>query len=140
MDGTTSADPAPDPKPGDLAHFAINVDDVDEARRFYTAVFGWRFEPWAAPGFFQVTKESGERPGPIGALQQRRYLEEGLRLAGFECTVAVADVDAVLAAVKAHGGRVLMDKTTLAGVGDLVFFADPSGNVCGAMRYDSTAE
>jgi len=25
-------------------------------------------------------------------------------------------------------------------VGDLVFFADPSGNVVGAMRYDPEAE
>jgi hypothetical protein len=28
-----------------------------------------------------------------------------------------------------------MQKTTISGVGDLVYFADPSGNICGAMRY-----
>jgi hypothetical protein len=28
----------------------------------------------------------------------------------------------------------------VAGVGDLVFFADPSGNVCGAMRDDPEAD
>jgi hypothetical protein len=33
-----------------------------------------------------------------------------------------------------------MAKTTVAGVGDLIFFADPGGNVVGAMRYDGTAE
>ena len=54
--------------------------------------------------------------------------------------MAVTDVDAVVAAVQAHGGEVLMDKTTIAGVGDLVWFADPSGNVVGAMRYDASAD
>lgn len=33
-----------------------------------------------------------------------------------------------------------MDKTTIAGVGDLVFVADPSGHPIGAMRYDADAE
>ena len=54
--------------------------------------------------------------------------------------MAVDDVDAVTAAVRANGGEVLMEKTTLSGIGDLVWFADPSGNVVGAMRYDATAD
>ena len=49
--------------------------------------------------------------------------------------MAVDDVDKVTAAVKAAGGMILMEKTTITGVGDLVFFADPSGNICGAMHY-----
>jgi hypothetical protein len=65
-------------------------------------------------------------------LQARRNLLPDRPTTAFECTIAVDDVDAVVAAVTVGGGRVLMDKTTIAGVGDLVFFADPSGNVCGA--------
>ena len=38
------------PMPNNLASFAIHVDDVDRARRFYQAVFGWNFEPWGPPG------------------------------------------------------------------------------------------
>ena len=126
--------------PGHLAHVAINADDVDEARRFYGAVFGWTFEPWGPPGFFHVRTANGEQPGLQAALQARRDLVEGRPTTGFECTVAVDDVDAVVTAVVTAGGTVLMEKTTIAGVGDLVFFADPSGNVCGAMRYDPDAD
>jgi len=122
-----------------VAHFAINADDVGQARRFYEAVFEWRFEPWGPPEFFQITTAAGDRPGPMGALQRRRDLADDVPTTGFECTVAVPDVDAVLRAVQANGGQVLMEKTTITGVGDLVFFADPSGNVCGAMRYDAEA-
>jgi predicted enzyme related to lactoylglutathione lyase len=58
-----------------------------------------------------------------------------VRMTGFECTVAVDDVGAVAEAVVAHGGRVLMKRTAIPGVGDLIFFEDPSGNVAGAMQY-----
>ena len=73
----------------------------------------------------------------MAALQARRDL--GGRVRGFECTIAVEDADATAAAAVAAGGRVLMERTTIAGVGDLVWLEDPSGNVFGAMRYDDAA-
>jgi hypothetical protein len=91
-----------------LTHCAINADDVDASLRFYGALFGWRFEPHGPPGFFRTQPETG----PIVALQQRRDLG-GVRATGFECTVAVP------------------------GVGDLIFFEDPSGVVAGAMEHVS---
>jgi predicted enzyme related to lactoylglutathione lyase len=122
-----------------VSHFAINADDVDTARTFYAAVLGWEFQPWGPPGFYQIRTAGGALPGPIGALQQRRDLGVG-PTRGFECTVAVADVDAAMAAAVANGGRVLMEKTTITGVGDLGWLADPSGNAFGVMRYDAGAE
>jgi predicted enzyme related to lactoylglutathione lyase len=125
---------------GTLAHFAINADDDAATRRFYQSLFGWKFEAWGPPSFFHVLRADGSAPGPLGALQARRDLADGLRVTGFECTVAVDDVDEVVAATKANGGEVLMDKTTITGVGDLAWLRDPSGNVVGAMRYDETAQ
>lgn len=122
-----------------MAHFAINADDPGEARRFYAAVFGWTFEPWGPPEFFHIRTADGGSPGMHAALQGRRDFGDR-RVVGFECTVAVDDVDAVTDAVRAQGGTVLMEKTTLAGIGDLVWFADPSGNVVGAMRYHADAD
>jgi predicted enzyme related to lactoylglutathione lyase len=121
----------------DIAHFAINADDVAATRRFYENVLGWRFSAWGPPDFYQITTSDGATVR--GALQRRRELVAGQRTVGFECTVAVPDVDVVAKAVAANGGRVVMEKTTIAGVGDLIFFADPSGNVAGAMRYDPDA-
>ena len=127
---------------GELAHFAINADDVEATKRFYEEVFGWRFEPWGPPDFFHIVTGAGETgtAGPQGALQRRRELEPGTRTVGFECTVAVSDVDAVARSAVAAGGRVVMARSTISGVGDLIFVADPSGNVVGAMRYDGSAE
>ncbi|HVT58235.1 MAG TPA: VOC family protein [Thermoanaerobaculia bacterium] len=123
-----------------VRHFAINADDLDRARRFYERVFGWRIEPWGPPGFFQITTGSEQEPGIRGALQGRRELVPGKRMIGFECSIGVDDVDQIAAAVRANGGRVIMERTTIVGVGHLVFFADPEGNVAGAMQYDPQAE
>jgi predicted enzyme related to lactoylglutathione lyase len=121
-----------------ISHFAINADDVPATRRFYESVFGWTFTAWGPPDFYQIATEPG---GAVqGALQRRRNLLPDARTNGYECTIAVPDVDTVAAAVKDGGGTVLMEKTTIAGVGDLIFFADPSGNVAGAMRYDPAAD
>jgi predicted enzyme related to lactoylglutathione lyase len=131
--------PSSDHPVNQVAHFAINADDLNRARRFYEKVFGWRFEAWGPPGFFQIATSDGSRPGSLGALQKRRELVAGERTNGFECTVAVADVDAVAAAVVAGGGTILIPRTLIPTVGHLIFFRDPEGNAVGAMQYDSNA-
>ena len=75
----------------------------------------------------------------MGALQGRRELVKGHRV-GFECTFGVPSIDATEKAVKAAGGKVLLERSVIVGVGTLMFFADPDGNAFGAMQYDAAAE
>ena len=120
-----------------VAHFAINADDVEKSRAFYSKVFGWKFSAWGPPGFYQIEAKGS----PVfGALQGRRELVKGKRTIGFECTFAVESIDATEKAVKAAGGKVVLDRSVIVGVGTLMFFADLDGNVFGAMQYDSAAE
>jgi uncharacterized protein len=59
----------------EIAHFAINADDVASTRHFYESTFGWRFSAWGPPGFYQLRTDPD---GPVrGALQQRRDLIPG---------------------------------------------------------------
>lgn len=118
--------------PATLRHFAINADDVPRAKAFYETVFGWTFDAWGPPNFYQV-KNAGE--GLKGALQERRALQEGRRTNAFEQTFAVDDIRATLAAVEANGGRVLMQPYRIEGVGEIGYFEDPEGNVCGVGEY-----
>ena len=126
--------------PAPLSHFAINADDVDRARRFYAEVFGWNFNAWGPPGFFHINTGATEPGHPIGALQTRRELITDEKTVGFECTIAVDDIDRVIEATVAAGGRVLQQPTVIAGVGELVFIEDSEGNAVGAMRYDPAAD
>jgi predicted enzyme related to lactoylglutathione lyase len=119
-----------------LASFAIHVDDVDRARRFYEAVFGWTFEPWGPPGFYIIHTGDDADPGVRGLMHQRHVPRTGTGLNGLEPTFGVDDVDAVLAAVRANGGKVTMDRSPIPTVGVLVRFEDTEGNDIGAMAYE----
>jgi uncharacterized protein len=125
-----------------VMHFAINADDVPRARRFYEEVFGWRFNAWGPPKFYMIeTAAPGEPPAPLqGSLQGRRELVAGQRMTGFECTISVPSIDATEKAVVAAGGKIIMQKSVIVGVGTLMFFQDTEGNVFGAMQEDAHAE
>ena len=118
-----------------LAHFAINTDDIARSKAFYEQVFGWTITAWGPPGFYQI-----EGAGVRGALQDRRDLIAGQRTLGFECTISVASIEATERAVLANGGKVVMPRAIIAGVGTLAFFQEPGGNVFGAMQYDPRAD
>jgi len=123
-----------------LAHFAINADDVDRARRFYERVFGWTFKAWGPPGFYQIDMGTGSPAAAMGALQGRRDLVKGQRSTGYECTISVPSIDATAVAVLANGGKTVLEKSIIVGVGALMFFQDTEGNVFGAMEFDRHAE
>ncbi|MBS0294769.1 MAG: VOC family protein [Proteobacteria bacterium] len=120
-----------------LASFAIHVDDVDRARRFYEAVFGWVFEPWGPPGFYLIHTGDEADPGIQGLMHKRQVPRTGTGLNGFEPTFAVDDLDAIIAAVEANGGRITMPKAPIPTVGVLIRFDDTEGNNVGAMAYEA---
>jgi predicted enzyme related to lactoylglutathione lyase len=122
--------------PNNLASFAIHVDDVQRARRFYEAVFGWIFEPWGPPDFYLIHTGDDADPGIQGLMHKRQQPRSGTGLNGFEPTFAVDDVDAILARVERAGGRITMRKSPIPTVGVLVRFEDTEGNDVGAMKYE----
>ncbi len=122
--------------PNNLASFAIHVDDVDRARAFYEAVFGWSFEPWGPPGFYLIHTGDDSSPGIQGLMHVRDEPRTGTGLNGIEPTFAVDDVDAIAAAVEANGGRITFAASTIPTVGTLIRFDDTEGNDIGAMQYE----
>jgi uncharacterized protein len=52
--------------PNNVASFAIHATDVQRARRFYEAVFGWQFEPWGPPDFYLIHTGDETNPGVQG--------------------------------------------------------------------------
>ena len=118
--------------PATLRHFAINADNVQRAKDFYEKVFGWTFTPWGPPDFYQVWNAG---TGVAGALQQRRDLVEGRCANAFETSFGVDDIRATLKAAEANGGRVLMQPYLIECVGEIGYFEDSEGNVCGVAQY-----
>jgi predicted enzyme related to lactoylglutathione lyase len=123
--------------PNNLASFAIHVDDIDRARAFYEAVFAWNFEPWGPPGFYLIHTGDKSSPGIQGLMHKRHEPRTGTGLNGVEPTFSVADVDAIVQSVEAHGGTIVFPKAVIPTVGALVRFRDPEGNDIGAMQYET---
>jgi len=115
-----------------ISFFGLHVDDVERARRFYEAVFGWRFEPWGPPGFYLIHTGEG---GILGGLSHRREPKDGKGI-GYECTISVDDIDKTIAAIEANGGKIGMKKFQIPTVGTGCYFYDTEGNWAGAMQYE----
>lgn len=116
--------------PNVVAHFAIEADDVERARRFYETLFGWQFEAWGPPGFYLI-----QGAGLHGALQQR----QGTLAAGtnrFEVTFAVDDLGDSAALVTGGGGSLVGEPMTIPTVGTLQPFLDTEGNQALLMQYE----
>ncbi len=120
-----------------LASFAIHVDDVTRARKFYEAVFGWVFEPWGPPDFYLIHTGDAADPGVQGLMHKRLEPRTGTGMNGWECTISVNDIEEILARVEANGGRVTVPKYPIPTVGVLIRFLDTEGNDVGAMKYDT---
>ena len=124
-----------------LAHFTVHANDLTRAQAFYGKVFGWKFEPWGPPGFFIIkTGEPKTKKAVGGALHQRMEPMPGKEMIGFECSIAVNDVDATAAAVEKQGGTIVMPKATIPTVGTLIKFLDPEGNFVCAIQYEPGRE
>ncbi len=119
-----------------VVHFAIHADDVERARRFYEVVFGWQFEAWGPPGFYNVTTGAGDHPGIFGALERRAEPLSGTGTRGFTCTIAVDDLPAIRERVTANGGTITYEEVEIAGVGTLTQLLDTEGNEVAAMVYE----
>jgi hypothetical protein len=118
---------------GALRHIAINADDVGRAKTFYETVFGWTFQPWGPPDFFNAQTPAGV----AAAVQKRREIVPGVKATAYECTIGVADLAQTLADIVAAGGRVVAGPFTIPTVGELAFFQDTEGNIAGVMQYES---
>lgn len=121
-----------------VAHFSINADNLDRARDFYAAAFGWGFAAYGPPGFYMI-QGAGGPANMFASLQQRREIVPGKAIFGLECTLAVENSEAAEAAILKAGGKIVMPRAILAGVGKLFFFEDTEGNIVGAMEYDAAA-
>jgi hypothetical protein len=119
--------------PAAVRHIAVNAADAVRARAFYEAVFGWKFQPWGPPGFYN-TPDAG--PNVWAAVQGRRKIEDH-EMPGLEITFGVDDLDATIAAIEANGGQILMRPYHIETVGRLIFFKDTEGNIAGAMQYEA---
>jgi len=122
-----------------LTHFAIHIDDIERAKKFYDGVFDWGFNSYGQGDFLQIKADKSENGELIGALQSRKYSPIPDKIIGLECTIGVENIDEIIEKVKSNGGQVLMPKTAIPYVGYIAKFLDTEGNLICGMQYDNSA-
>jgi predicted enzyme related to lactoylglutathione lyase len=125
-------------------HFEIHAADTGRARRFYSELFGWKFEQWPGPQeYWLITTGPDGTPGINGGMVKRmgEAPKDGQALNGYACTVGSVDsVDAIIAKGITLGGVVALPKMAIPGVGWLAYLKDTEGNIFGVMQDDKTAK
>ena len=117
-------------------HFEIPAEDPARAIKFYEEVFGWKFQKWDGPfPYWTVTTGSDSEPGINGGLMPSRDGQP--RTVN---TIQVDDLDAMVKKSIAHGGRNVVPRMPIPGVGWLAYCTDPGGNIFGLMQPDETAK
>jgi predicted enzyme related to lactoylglutathione lyase len=113
-----------------IVHFEIPADDVEKLRKFYSELFGWKIEKMPGPveywGIATVpVDEKGmpERPGVNGGMMKRQNPEH--KPVNY---IAVESVDEYVKKIEALGGRVIVPKMEVPGIGWWALALDPEGN------------
>ena len=118
---------------GTVTWWEIPVADLDEATRFYPAVFGWRVAPFGE-GFLAV-HVGDAMIGGLFTAPEPEPAAGGVRL-----YVNVPDIERTLAAAVAAGGKVVTSRTFIAeGMGWWAEIADPSGRRLGICSAEDAA-
>ncbi|MBI4330631.1 MAG: VOC family protein [Chloroflexi bacterium] len=120
-----------------VVHFEIPIDNPDRAVKFYTKVFAWKIDKYAGPeDYWLVTTGPDNQPGINGALMRR---QEPLATAVTN-SIEVPSVDDYLKKVTAGGGKVVMPKMAIPGVGWAAYCSDTEGNKFGLFQSDTSAK
>ena len=119
-----------------IVHFEIPADDVEKLRKFYSELFGWKIQK--TPGSIDYwsietvpVDEKGEpiRPGVNGGMMKRQNPDHKPVI-----YILVESVDEYVNKIKVLGGKVLVPKMEVSGIGWWALAIDPEGNQFAIMQ------
>lgn len=129
---------------GRPVHFEIQVDDIERAKSFYAAAFGWEFEDYSQfvnSPYWGITTGEDSEPGINGGLLQRPAAApgQGQGTNAYVCTMGVDDYDAAEQRILQAGGVVALPKMALPGMAWQGYYLDTEGNTFGIHQPDPQA-
>lgn len=120
-----------------VVHFELPVEDPQRAARFYSEVFGWNFNQWDGPEEYWLTCTGHQSQPGIDGGMMRRCSETPAKTP--INVLDVPSVDEYVGKVEAAGGKIVMPKMAVPGVGYVAYFQDTEGIVSGMMQFDKSA-
>jgi predicted enzyme related to lactoylglutathione lyase len=122
--------------PGKFVWADLFTDEIDGARQFYAATFGWKWR-WirrhTVHGYGMFYSEGRA----VAGVAQHVAPEADKPYSRWIHYLSVADVASAASATAARGGRVLLDRRSIPDRGDFAVVADAEGALFGVLHSSS---
>lgn len=117
-----------------VVHFEIPCDHPEKVITFFKTAFGWNFQQFGEEKYWLASTGDEKEPGINGAIMQKNPGQPMVN------SISVADLDTAIKNVEAAGGKIVVPKNTIPGVGYMAYFTDPDGNIHGLWHEDKYAK
>lgn len=121
-----------------IVHFDISADDTARAKKFYSALLGWKFETYPGPMEYHLitTTNLDGTPGIGGGMGKRSDPSQR----GVLNYYGVESIEEAMKKVKSLGGKLISAKMAVPTMGYLVNCQDTEGNMFGLWETNTEAK
>jgi hypothetical protein len=112
-----------------VVHWELWSENPERISKFYQRVFDWSIR--GIPELDYHLVETGGTGGINGGIMKPQKGPWPGKLAFY---IDVDDLDAYAVKIKQEGGKIVVDKMDVPGVGQLALFEDPDGRVLGMWK------
>ena len=120
-----------------ITHFIVPADDMERAKKFYAELFDWKIEKFPGPiDYYAITTTAeNDEEGLGGGLVKREEPQDTI-----VNYVDVPSVDEHIVKVEKLGGKVVVPKTAIPGIGYAAVCIDTENNTFGLWECDEDAK
>jgi uncharacterized protein len=127
-----------------IVHFEIPSDDIERSKKFYNELFGWNIENW--PGhdslsegmeylIITTTDDKGNKSVGGGMMKRQNSQHQGITN-----YIDVKSVQEYSAKVEQLGGKVMIPKKPVPGMGYFAVCLDTENNTFAIWETDANAK
>ena len=117
-----------------IVHVDFPAEDPAAAAKFYEEALGWQLSHDPTFDYWMFSAAGGPGGGFVGVGTDAAVGTLQYEIGKVLVYLGSEDIDADLARVEARGGRTVLPRTDIPGVGWFAVFADPSGNHLGFFK------
>lgn len=128
-----------------IVHFEIPSDDLGRSKKFYNELFGWNIEKWSDPEslpegmeeylIINTMDDKGNKSIAGGLMKRQTPQQQGMTN-----YIDVKSVQEYSAKVEQLGGKVMIPKKPVPGMGYFAVCMDTENNSFGIWETDANAK
>jgi predicted enzyme related to lactoylglutathione lyase len=110
-----------------ITHIELSANDHKAAAKFYADVFDWEITEYPDMNYSTFAAEGGSGGG-FNPVSDENPAGQVL------VYINTPDLAASLESVKKHGGKIVVERYEIPGVGAMATFKDPTGNLMALLQ------